>query len=345
VKTLWCRPAGEPASEVRIGRGIAPELPAWAENREVFALVDRAVFENTRLTLPDAWARHQARPGEEQKTLDACEQVLRAMVATGLDRHGLLIAIGGGAVGDAGSFCASLYLRGIEAWQVPTTLLSMVDSSVGGKTAVNLPEGKNLVGTVHPARLVIIDVDFAESLPDTEFRSGLAEAVKMGIGLDRELFELLERERTRVLQRDPDVLLEVIERSIAAKIAVVEDDLHDNGRRRLLNLGHTLGHAIEAHARGGNPHGLCVARGLHFALELARDDNAIAADDASRCRELLHAYGYRRDPLPPPEALMPFIANDKKLQGDTVQFALPCGIGESRVAPVTLDSIRARLET
>lgn len=342
MRTLWCRPEGEPASEVRIGSGIAAQLPAWAADRDVFVLVDAAVGDHAMLAAD--WARHQAAAGDAQKTLAACEQVLRKMVAAGLDRSSLLIAAGGGAVGDAGGFCASLYMRGIELWQVPTTLLAMVDSAVGGKTAVNLPEGKNLAGTVHPAKLIITDVEFVAALPEPQFRSGLAEAVKMGIGVDAELFELLERERERVLARDPGVLLDVIERSVAAKIAIVEGDLHEGGRRRLLNLGHTLGHAIEAHAGGSIPHGLCVARGLHFALETAAGLDAIAASDLARCAALLRVYGYERDALPPAAALMTFLTHDKKVNGDSVQFALPTGIGTARVEAIALDAIRARLE-
>lgn len=341
MKTLWCRPADARASEVRVGRGIAAGLAQAAEGRQVFALVDAAVADWGGLSA--GWTSHRARPGEEQKTLAAAEEVLRRMVAAGLDRQSLLIALGGGAVGDCGAFCASLFQRGIEVWQVPTTLLAMVDSAVGGKTAVNLPEGKNLVGTIHPASLVVADVDFVASLPEPQFRSGLAEAVKMGVGLDRELFVLLETERAAVLRRDPDILLEVVERSVAAKIAVVEGDLREHGRRRLLNLGHTLGHAIEAIAAGRQPHGHCVARGLHFALGLARDLGALTAADFTRCSDLLSAYDFHPDALPAPELLMRFVANDKKVQGGSVQFALPTGVGESRVEPLGLDVIRRQL--
>lgn len=341
MRALHCRPAGEPRSEVRIGQGIAARLVEWVGERTGFALVDRAV--QAAELLPPGWPRHPALDGDRQKTLAACEAVLRAMVGHGLDRDALMIAVGGGATGDAGGFCASVYMRGIELWQVPTTLLAMVDSSVGGKTAVNLPDGKNLVGTVHPASLIVVDVDFLATLPELQFRSGLAEAVKMAIGLDAELFALLERERDAVLARDRDVLLDVIERAIAAKIAVVEGDLHEGGRRRLLNLGHTLGHAIEACAAGATPHGLCVARGLHFALELARDLDALAAADLERCRALLAAYSFERGDLPPADRLMDFVGRDKKVRGGTVQFALPTGVGESRVEPVSLDRIRAQL--
>ncbi|MFO1077645.1 MAG: 3-dehydroquinate synthase family protein [Planctomycetota bacterium] len=342
MRILRCCPPGAPASEIRIGRGLAANVPGWAGGRSVFALVDRAV--QTSPALAHDWPRILAEPGDAQKSLAACESVLHAMAAAGIDRGGLLLALGGGAVGDAGGFCASVYLRGIELWQVPTTLLSMVDSAVGGKTALNLALGKNLVGTVHPATLVVIDVDFAASLPEPEFRSGLAEAVKMGIGLDRELFRMLEQQGDRVRRREPDALLAVVERALAAKIAIVEGDLREHGRRRLLNLGHTLGHAIEAHAAGRLPHGLCVARGLWFALELAHDLGALAAVDRERGEALLRACGFARDPIPPADALMPFLARDKKVAAGTVQFALPTGIGTSEVRPLSLDRVRAQLD-
>lgn len=342
MKTLHCRPAAAPASEIRLGRGIATQVPGWAAGRKVFALVDRAVQQTPALATH--WPRLIAAQGDAQKTLAACEPVLHALAAAGLDRSGLFLALGGGAVGDAGGFCASVYLRGIELWQVPTTLLSMVDSAVGGKTGLNLPMGKNLVGTLHPAALVAIDVDFVASLPEPEFASGLAEAVKMGIGLDADLFTLLERERSAVLRRDPDVLLEVIERAVRAKIAIVENDLHEHGRRRLLNLGHTLGHALEAAAVGSIPHGLCVARGLWFALELAGDLDALAADDRARCEALLTAYGFHRHAIPATDVLMPFLGHDKKMVGDDVRFALPTGIGASKVQALPLTRLRAQLD-
>ncbi|MDO8348642.1 MAG: 3-dehydroquinate synthase family protein [Planctomycetota bacterium] len=340
--TLHCRPAGEAPSEIRIGQDIVRSVPQWCGSRRAFAVVDAAVV--GAVPFVTSWPHHVAAGGEAHKTLAACETVLRAMVRAGLDRESLLVAIGGGAVGDAAGLCASLFLRGIELWQVPTTLLAMVDSAVGGKTAANLPEGKNLVGTVHPASLVVIDVDFVRTLPEPQFHSGLAEAVKMAIGLDAELFALLEREREAVLRRDPEAVTEVVRRSIAAKIAVVEGDPREHGRRRLLNLGHTLGHALEARSNGQRAHGLCVARGLHFALDLAKDLGALAAADRDRCTALLRAYGFERDALPPRAELVPFLARDKKVVGSTVHFALPTGIGQSRVEPIELQRLVQRLE-
>ena len=251
--------------------------------------------------------------------------------------------MGGGALGDVGGLAASLFLRGIEAWQVPTTLLAMVDSSVGGKTAVNLPEGKNLVGTVHPASRVIVDLDFVASLSGEQFHSGLAEVLKIAIGLDVDLLLLLERERTRVLRREIDVLIEIARRAIAAKIAIVEADPRDHGPRRLLNLGHTLGHALEAHAGFTSPHGHCVARGLHFALELAADLGELSSSDRDRCASLLVAYGHERTPLPPADELTPFLRRDKKMVGDRIHFVMPTAIGRCTTRDLDLTCLARQL--
>lgn len=339
---LHCRPAGEPASAIRIGRGIFSQLPKWLGERQAFVYRDPAIATDRPAGLSSP--QLVAPVGEAGKTLAQCERLLRAMVAAGLDRKGLLVAIGGGAVGDTAGLAASLFLRGIELWSCPTTLLAMVDSAVGGKTAVNLPEGKNLVGAVHPASLVVVDVDFTATLPEPEFRSGLAEVVKMAIGRDGELFALLERQRERVLARDPAVLLEVVARSLSAKIAIVERDLHEAGDRRLLNLGHTLGHALEAHAAGRLPHGLCVARGLHFAVELAVAERQLDPVDAARCTRLLSAYDFARDPLPPTAGLAPFLRRDKKVEGGEVHFVMPIGIGASTARRLPIARLIEQLE-
>ena len=336
---LWCRPAGARPTRILIERGLVRTLPQLTQGRAVFALVDERAAAAQPALRDARWTALEVSGGEPLKTLARAESVLRAMVAAGLDRQGLLLAIGGGSVGDLGGLCAALFLRGIECWQVPTTLLGMVDSAVGGKTAVNLPEGKNLVGCVHPPGLVAIDPDLAARLPPREFDGGLGEVLKTAIGLDAGLFALLERRADAVRARAPDVLVDVIAHCVAAKARIVEDDLREDGSRRLLNLGHTLGHALEAHSGFTQSHGHCVARGLHFALEVARSLGAIGAADAARCAALLAAYGHLAWALPPARELEPFLRRDKKVTADRVHFVLPTGLGSSEVRELPLDDL------
>lgn len=281
--------------------------------------------------------------GEEAKSFASLEQVLRSMVRLDLDRNARLVALGGGTLGDLGGLAAALYKRGVELIAVPTTLLAMLDSSVGGKTGINVPEGKNLIGHVWPASSVLIDPGFLSTLSDTEYRSGLGEAVKMAIGLDAELFELLESEPRRVMAREPEVLEQVILLAVAAKIRVVEEDVHESGPRRLLNLGHTLGHALEMHSSAQVPHGHAVARGLWFALEVGQAHGAIDEAAADRCRALLRLYDFEETPLPAAAEVLPFLSRDKKIEGGSLHFVVPRGIGTSGTMPLALTELSAHL--
>ncbi len=339
-----CRPQHEAATHVRIGDGALRQLLADSAGRSVFALVDDAVAQRRPDLTSKDWTVLHAQAGESLKSLAQAELVLRAMASAGIDRKGLFVAIGGGTIGDLGGLCAALYLRGIECWQAPTTMMAMVDSAVGGKTAVNLPEGKNLVGAVHPPARVYVDPTMLPDLPEAEFRSGLAEALKVGIGLDANLFAILERQSDEVASRSSSIVERVIHRALAAKAAVVESDLREDGPRRLLNLGHTLGHALEACGGYTEPHGLCVARGLHFALDVADALSAIRREDSERSRNLLLRYGHRRSELPPVEALMPYLLRDKKAEAGTIHFVVPTGIGQSRVERLRTDRIAALLQ-
>lgn len=335
MRILHC--ATDPPTTVRIGdcgEPIAADLAPPA-----FGVVDARVRALHPELLP-AHARVLAVDGgEELKTFAGLEHLLRSMAQAGLDRTARVVAIGGGTVGDAAGLAAALYLRGVELVQVPTTLLAMLDSSIGGKTAINLPEGKNLVGQFWPAARVHVDPRFLGTLPRAEIDAGLGEALKIAIGLDRELFALLEARPGDVRGRAPGVLDEVIERAIAAKIAVVAGDARERGGRRVLNLGHTLGHALEAHARGALPHGLAVARGLLFALRIAERRELLARADAERCRALLAAYGHDEWPLPSAAELAPFLARDKKTEGGDVHMVLPGAIGACRTVRMPLREV------
>jgi 3-dehydroquinate synthase len=314
-------------TEIEIGRAPRPIPIATG----TFVLADAEAMASHRDLVGTAPAPLVLEGGEGSKTMAALEQVLRCLAAARILRDGALLAIGGGAILDLGGLAASLWLRGIALELVPTTLLAMCDASVGGKTAIDLPEGKNLVGTFWPARRVWIDATLVATQSEGQFRSGLGELLKVAIGLDAGLFSMLERQREPVLARDPAVVQEAIRRAIAAKLAIVREDPRESGRRRLLNLGHTLGHALEAHSGFALSHGLAVARGLHASLDEAERRGSLPAEDLRRCRALLLAYGFEPWPLPPAQELAPFLAVDKKRTSAGAREVLITGIGSSVV--------------
>ena len=271
-------------------------------------------------------------PGEKYKTLASVEKLLRQMAQAGGDRGSLLIAFGGGIVGDVGGFVAAIYMRGIPYVQVPTTFLAQVDSSVGGNTGVNLPEGKNLVGSFNHPLAVFADIGVLGTLPDQELRAGLMESVKAGIIRDRALVRFMEEHATEVLGRDPKALERVIAASIRMKAGVVNRDERENGLRMILNLGHTVGHALEQ-ATGYKTllHGEAVGWGMVAALHLALKRGTISGAQFKRLESLIHRYG----PLPPLKLraakVIAATGGDKKNVGGVKRFVLPIGIGDAGV--------------
>jgi 3-dehydroquinate synthase len=271
-------------------------------------------------------------PGEKHKTLASVEKLLRQMAASGGDRGSLLIAFGGGIVGDVGGFVAASFMRGIPYVQVPTTFLSQVDSSVGGKTGVNLPEGKNLAGSFHHPLAVFADIGVLGTLPDRELRAGLMESVKAGIIRDRTLVRFMEEHVNDVLRREPRTLEKVIATSIRIKAEVVNKDERESGLRMILNFGHTLGHAIEQVTRYKVLlHGEAVGWGMVAALHLARQRGTISSRQAERLESLIYLYG----PLPALKVraskLVAATSADKKNVGGVRRFVLPVGIGDAGV--------------
>ena len=271
--------------------------------------------------------------GEEQKTLGNVALVIDALVAARLNRDGLVLALGGGVIGDVAGFAAASYQRGIAIVQLPTTLLAMVDSSVGGKTGVNHPGGKNLIGAFHQPTAVIADTDTLSTLPDRQLRAGLTEIVKAALVSDAGFFAWLESHVPKLLRRDPATLEEAIRRACEIKAAIVVEDEREQGRRALLNLGHTFGHAIEAGAGFGTVlHGEAVAAGLVLAAELSARTGRLADADALRVRELLASAGLPVDPPRLGRARMQeLMAMDKKVKGGQVRLVLLDGIGKAVV--------------
>jgi 3-dehydroquinate synthase len=267
--------------------------------------------------------------GEEFKTLETATGILDALVQARAGRDTTVIALGGGVVGDITGFAAACYMRGVAFIQVPTTLLAQVDSSVGGKTGVNHPKGKNLIGAFHQPKIVLIDTDTLSTLPDRELRAGLAEVIKHGAIADRAFFEWLELNMEALLAKDPVALAHAVQRSCEIKAEVVAADERESGRRAILNFGHTFGHAIE-HCQGYGDwlHGEAVAAGMVMAGELSGLDR----DDKLRLKRLVASAGL---PTAPPSAgskvLRDAMGLDKKVQHKQMRFVLLKALGESYI--------------
>jgi 3-dehydroquinate synthase len=271
--------------------------------------------------------------GEETKRLATLETAADDMVAKGADRTSVVVALGGGIVNDMAGFLAAVFMRGIPVIQIPTTLLAQVDASIGGKTGVNLISGKNLIGSFHQPRAVLVDPSVLETLPDREYRAGLFEVIKCAVIASPALFEVLRDQRDAVLAREPAIVDRIIAESVQIKAEVVSADERESGLRRILNFGHTIGHAIEAETGYTRfLHGEAVALGMRGAIQLARAKGLLSSADAGEMLELIALYG----PLPPAGGISPMslytrLRNDKKtLQGE-IHFVLPIRIGATEV--------------
>jgi 3-dehydroquinate synthase len=332
---------GDRGYDIVAGPGAIDELAALLAGRRRVAIVSqpaiaaaheacvvaplrRASVDSKRFSIAD---------GEAAKTLETVQELARGFARWGLLRSDAVIAFGGGVVGDTAGFAASVYYRGVDVVQVPTTLLAMVDSAIGGKTGVNLPEGKNLVGAFHQPRAVLIDPALLRTLPDREFRCGLGEVVKYALLGDDDLATLLDDRAEALLARDPEVLTEVIARCVRAKAAVVAaDEFERTGVRAALNLGHTAGHAIESAANYALAHGEAVAAGLVFATNLAGALERIPPSAVDRAEMLVRKLGLPASAPPGLQAdeLLELMARDKKSEG-TLTFVLPGPNGIERV--------------
>jgi len=303
--------------------------PLYADGVEAALLAARPQLQVARIVLP---------PGEQEKTLSRFGEVIDALAGLGATRDATVLALGGGVVGDLAGFAAACWMRGVDIVQLPTTLLAMVDSSVGGKTAVDLPAGKNLVGAFHPPRAVIADTATLRTLPDRELRAGLAEVVKYGAIMDIGFLDWLEVHAQRLLARDDTALAEAIAHSCACKAAVVARDPLEHGERALLNFGHTFGHAIEteqgyAGAGGGLNHGEAVAVGMVLAARLSARLGMAPDADADRLQRLLERLGL---PVSLPDGLdggdlLARMRLDKKASGSGIRLVLLDRAGAARL--------------
>ncbi len=271
--------------------------------------------------------------GETSKNLKQAELIYDRLLDLRCDRKSVLVALGGGVIGDLVGFIAATFQRGIPFVQVPTTLLSQVDSSVGGKTAVNHPRGKNMIGAFYQPRLVVADLDTLQSLPKNEFRAGLAEVIKYGVIYDSSLFEYLEKNTDKILQLDKDCLAHIIKTSCAIKAKVVEKDERESHYRMILNFGHTLGHAIEA-LTGYSQfiHGEAVAIGMVCAAKLSQQLGKCSEEVPNRIKDLVKKCGLPAE-LPDlnPKAITESLYHDKKTMNNKIKFILVKEIGEIEI--------------
>jgi len=317
----------EPGALARLG-----ELAAEAAPAHRYAIVADSVVAE----LYGAWARAALEAtgrradifpfeaGESRKTVATWAALTEALLAAGFGRDSAVVALGGGVTGDVAGFVAATYMRGVPVVQVPTSLLAMVDASVGGKTGVDTPQGKNLIGAFHHPRLVVIDPELLRTLPDGELRSGLAEAVKHGAIADAVYLDWIEANAETLLDRDAEALTSLVRRSVEIKASFVARDPLESGPRKALNFGHTIGHAIEAALDYGIPHGYAVAIGMVAEARAGEAVGITETGTADRLREVLLRLGLPTEPPPglDPGRLAELMGRDKKTRAARPNFAL-----------------------
>ena len=270
--------------------------------------------------------------GERHKTMRTVENLAARLVKAGADRGSVIIALGGGVVGDVAGFTASIYMRGLDVVQVPTTVVAQLDSAIGGKTGVDLPAGKNLLGTFHQPRAVLVDPDALSTLPEREYRSGLFEALKCGVVRNPAIFEFMEKQREAILRRDGPALEWLITECIRVKGDVVAADEREGGLRRILNFGHTVGHALEAEtAYKRFLHGEAVAWGMIAASLIAAATRRTDSATAQRVISSVLAYGRLPRVSVRPRGVLHRMQADKKTRDGVVHFVLPTEIGKVEI--------------
>lgn len=333
---------GSRSYPIRIGAGLLDEpgvLAPWLGGDRVLVVTNETIAPLHLARLRRAIGGDSAiaecilADGESTKNLDTLARIYDAAMDAGCGRDGWIVALGGGVIGDMAGFAAATWQRGIRFIQVPTTLLAQVDSSVGGKTGVNHPRGKNMIGAFHQPRAVIADTDTLATLDDRQFRAGLAEVIKYGLIRDRVFLEWLEDRIDAVLARDPAALAHVIEQSCRNKAAVVADDEREAGGRALLNLGHTFGHAIET-ATGYDTwlHGEAIAAGMCMAARLSERTGRLDAASRVRVETLFGRAGLPTLPPPiPPGRMLELMRADKKALGNRIRLILLTALGSAVV--------------
>jgi len=354
---------GERSYEIVIGDTLLASAGQWiaplAGSGRLFIVTDTNLAELHLATLERALEQSGLDyhclvlpPGETTKSFAQLESLIDRLLAAGIERGSTIVALGGGVIGDIAGFAAAVVLRGVGHVQIPTTLLAQIDSSVGGKTGIDTRHGKNLVGSFHQPRLVLSDTSVLDSLPRRELLAGYAELVKYGLIDDPGFFVWLEEHGVLVLEGDPGARRKAILEACTAKAAIVAADEREAGRRALLNLGHTFGHALEAETGYDRDllHGEAVAIGMVMAFDLSVQLGLCPVEEAARVRRHLSAVGLPTSPRAlagrawTAEALLDHMSRDKKVSGGRITFVLARGIGQAFVSQdVALDQVRALL--
>jgi len=334
---------GERSYPIFIARDLIGEPDLWTKyiaGKQVCIVTNDTIaplyLEKLKAQLGDKSVCEVILPdGEAYKTLATLEQIFDTLLAKNHNRGTTLIALGGGVVGDMCGFAAACYQRGVQFIQIPSTLLSMVDSSVGGKTGVNHPMGKNMIGAFHQPNCVLADLSLLDTLPEREYSAGMAEVIKYGLICDAPFFEWLESNIAGLMSRNTDLLEEAVYRSCVNKAEVVAEDEREGGRRAILNLGHTFGHAIETAEGYGNwLHGEAVSAGMVLAMALSLELGWLGADIYERGKKLLELAGL---PTSPPENMdvdqfLQLMGRDKKVLDGRLRLVLLKGLGEAVVS-------------
>ncbi len=347
---------GTRSYSIYVGQGLLQTLSSYLASRDTWVLitddiVDRLYGERLIGEWKDSTMYRIVLPaGEDTKTLTRVEETIESMLNLGVTRSSGIIALGGGVVGDVAGFCASIYMRGIAYAQVPTTLLAQVDSSVGGKTAVNMPQGKNAVGSFYQPEVVVIDTTTLRTLPHRQLISGLAEVMKYGVIADYEFLTYLQEHLGAILALEDQVLERIVTRCCGIKAEIVAADEREAGLRRVLNYGHTVAHALEAVTKYGTyTHGEAVLIGMYLEAQMARKLGLLGHDDCSEILDLIQRLGSEVElEFKLEHSLLSnmvfMMGKDKKNRDGKIAFVLPIGAGQTREVLLTNKEAQSLLE-
>lgn len=324
-------------SRIELG-GTFEQLGEFCATKKTAIIIDRNVLDLHKDKLSQYQRLIEVEPGEQQKTLTTVDAIYERFLEWELDRSSTIVGVGGGMVCDIAGFVASTYLRGIPFGFVPTTLLAMVDASVGGKNGVNYHGYKNLVGTFNQPGFVLCDFDFLRTLPYEELKNGIAEAIKSALLGDEALFDYIEGNNEEISSLNTDAIQKVVRDSLNVKIDIVSQDETEKGERRKLNFGHTIGHAVEKAAK--IPHGEAVSIGMVVSARLSKRKGTLTEKDVKRIELLLSYFQLPIQYKNERSIIMDAVRKDKKREGDNIHFVLLNGIGSCRIETISMDELQ-----